>query len=525
MRVFLSYDRRDARRAEQIASALQEQGHQVWWDRQIKGGRRFGDEIEKALADADAVFVLWSKHAVTSDWVKDEAAAGRDSGRLVPTTLDGAQPPLGFRQYQTVDVSRLSGARLGNALDDAVRALVEPGSRATTSSTTSHLLTRRTALVGLGAAAIAGSAVVWWTLDHSQAAENPRVAALLDQAWAAWAQGTSEGNSQAIGLYRRATTEAPDHADSWGFLGCAYGDRGHNWVTGLERDNVWLRARECGRKALELDRVNAYGRAAVAYARPRRGNWALMEREFRRADREQPGKWLIGYSLALLMREVGRNSEAARLFGNLTQTAPTATQYLFHVQALWASGKLDQAERMLDEAAQIYGGSAAIWWQRFDMMLHGGRAAAASAFATDENARPANLAEADADQAAAIARAAASGRSSQDGKMLQELLSQARLRASQAARAMSYANILGSPDTAFQIADGLFFSRGFEVPDFAGAPGSAPQVTLDERRTRPLFLPANKSMWRDPRFPALLSELGLETYWRETKTLPDYRRA
>ena len=42
-------------------------------------------------------------------WVRDEAAAGRDSGRLVPVTLDATIPPLGFRQYQNVDLSAWKG--------------------------------------------------------------------------------------------------------------------------------------------------------------------------------------------------------------------------------------------------------------------------------------------------------------------------------------------------------------------------------------------------------------------------------
>jgi TIR domain len=83
-KVLLSYDREDTDRAAPIAAALEQSGHSVWWDRHIKGGANFSREIEQALADADAVVVLWSQHSVQSDWVRDEAAAGRDSGRLVP---------------------------------------------------------------------------------------------------------------------------------------------------------------------------------------------------------------------------------------------------------------------------------------------------------------------------------------------------------------------------------------------------------------------------------------------------------
>ena len=107
--VFLSYDRDDAKKARPIALQLEKAGHSVWWDLHVRGGAQFSKVIEEALKAADAVVVLWSANAVESPWVRDEAAAGRDSGRLVPVTLDGTQAPLGFRQFQTIDLSRWNG--------------------------------------------------------------------------------------------------------------------------------------------------------------------------------------------------------------------------------------------------------------------------------------------------------------------------------------------------------------------------------------------------------------------------------
>ena len=107
--VFLSYDREDAPKARTIARALERAGHSVWWDRHIKSGAQYSKEIETALNAADAVVVLWSERSIDSAWVRDEAAAGRDTGRLVPVTIGKAQPPLGFRQYQTTDLSRWNG--------------------------------------------------------------------------------------------------------------------------------------------------------------------------------------------------------------------------------------------------------------------------------------------------------------------------------------------------------------------------------------------------------------------------------
>ncbi|MFL6731538.1 MAG: TIR domain-containing protein [Sphingomicrobium sp.] len=107
--VFISYAREDAPKAQAIARALEQASFDVWFDQRIHSGSEFSREIEEALRSASAVVVLWSRSSVESAWVRDEAAEGRDSGRLVPVLLDDARPPIGFRQFQTTDLSHWSG--------------------------------------------------------------------------------------------------------------------------------------------------------------------------------------------------------------------------------------------------------------------------------------------------------------------------------------------------------------------------------------------------------------------------------
>ena len=115
--LFLSYSREDARQVEPLAAALEGLGHTVWWDRHLSGGQEFVDAIEQALEAADVVVACWTARSVHSAWVRDEAGSGRDRGRLVPVTLDGSQPPLGFRQYHTIDLSRWSRRSKSSSLD------------------------------------------------------------------------------------------------------------------------------------------------------------------------------------------------------------------------------------------------------------------------------------------------------------------------------------------------------------------------------------------------------------------------
>jgi adenylate cyclase len=122
-RVFLSYAREDVDAAKQLAGCISEAGHGVWWDRHLHGGSRFAAEIDRALKDSEAVVVLWSPHSIESAWVQDEAAEGRDSGRLVPVSLSSAKPPLGFRQFQTIELGRWDGTGPPEAIDDLLEAI------------------------------------------------------------------------------------------------------------------------------------------------------------------------------------------------------------------------------------------------------------------------------------------------------------------------------------------------------------------------------------------------------------------
>lgn len=109
--IFLSYAREDRACAERLARVLESAGHEVWWDRRLDGGEEFSAEIEAALDRSDVVVVAWSRESVKSRWVRDEAAVGGDKGRLVPVSIDGTRPPMGFRQFHTVDLAGWKAAK------------------------------------------------------------------------------------------------------------------------------------------------------------------------------------------------------------------------------------------------------------------------------------------------------------------------------------------------------------------------------------------------------------------------------
>ena len=62
--IFLSYSREDQPVARHFAAGLEREGFSVWWDQALSAGEAFDKTTEKALKDARAVVVLWSKRSV-----------------------------------------------------------------------------------------------------------------------------------------------------------------------------------------------------------------------------------------------------------------------------------------------------------------------------------------------------------------------------------------------------------------------------------------------------------------------------
>jgi tetratricopeptide (TPR) repeat protein len=114
--IFLSYSRDDAPTANLIVAALEGQGWSVWWDRKTVPGDAFDQEIEKELASARCVVVLWSTESLGSAWVRAEADQARRRGILIPVLIDDVAMPVQFQMIQAV---RWVEARKASSIPDA----------------------------------------------------------------------------------------------------------------------------------------------------------------------------------------------------------------------------------------------------------------------------------------------------------------------------------------------------------------------------------------------------------------------
>jgi hypothetical protein len=102
--IFLSYAREDRSWASRLAAGLIERGWSLFWDSHIPVGKSFDQVIENQLDAARCIVVLWSRHSISSNWVKAEASEGARRGILHPVLIENVRLPLEFRRLQTANL-------------------------------------------------------------------------------------------------------------------------------------------------------------------------------------------------------------------------------------------------------------------------------------------------------------------------------------------------------------------------------------------------------------------------------------
>ena len=107
--ILLSYAHEDRESVRPIINLLENEGWDVWWDRDIDPGIKWERALEQALMQTKAVFVVWTPNSKNSKWVHKEADIGISKNGFVQVTLGDDSLPEKYAAYQALDLSRWSG--------------------------------------------------------------------------------------------------------------------------------------------------------------------------------------------------------------------------------------------------------------------------------------------------------------------------------------------------------------------------------------------------------------------------------
>ncbi|NIJ65274.1 DNA-binding winged helix-turn-helix (wHTH) protein [Sphingomonas leidyi] len=483
-------------------------------------------QVLVALARADGA-ILSRDDLTRSCW--EGRVVGEDAINRVISRLRRAAEGIGQRSFRIETVTKV-GYRLMRAGDAADLPISRDAALEGMRTELHRLkLDRRAMFTGAGVAlAASGGFLAWRRFGMAPSVPGQQkppedIAPLMIQAQMAMTQGTVEGSNQAIGLLRRVVLLRPDYADGWGLLALSYSAAAVGWPQRFEAD-MRTRAAEARRRALALDPRNAYALAAEGLGKPVLGNWLAAERGLRTSLAQHPGNEMLTSALAGMMLGVGRCAEAANLLDGIWRRMPPNPGLAYtHIQTLWATGRLDEADKAMDDAVALFPTHFAVWFTRFYVLMYTGRAREAIALGENRETRPTGIPDWNFAQVLTVARAMLSRAPRDIDAAVAAALEGAHRGAGFAENGMQFLSALGRPDEAFAVADAYFFARGFDPGELRFSTEQGTYTRRSARRTHMLFLPSTTAMRADPRFLRLAEEIGLVRYWKDAGVRPDYQ--
>lgn len=374
---------------------------------------------------------------------------------------------------------------------------------------------RRAVMVGGTALVVTAVAIGSSELRKSVEPAPREARQLFERAFVLRFSGQPEDNRQAMAYLRDATRIAPRYGEAWGALALAYRDALDSEASDRTEGFNQLLAEAVG-QADRYDPGNADAAAARVPFSGLFGHWAKYQataRSLIAAHSNHPfGHELLG----TVLMDVGRWREA---IGPLrTAEARNAFSPIIPYKlttALWSSGAISEADAESDAALRRWPQHGAVWQTKLKLLMLTGRPRAAADLANDPAAQP--ITEL-ADQFGArnlVLRALISRWGSDEDKAVELLLSQLRSAPGNALPTAVWCAALNRLEIALTLVEGLYLGLG---------PWSSLYADVRSKVTHPLFQPPMQPLWDEPRFTNVVNRIALGSYWRDTATLPDYRR-
>jgi tetratricopeptide (TPR) repeat protein len=389
---------------------------------------------------------------------------------------------------------------------------------------------RRTVLGGLAATGVAAVTPMAWTwlseLNRRWGGHVPKPEAerFYEAGMQAQYFGVADTSEQAVAYFRQAAAIDPDWADAWGSLAMSYR---HilDGETNSEQLQLVEMTRSAARRALELDPNNAEALVALTLIPSPFRRWAEAEREYRPMVDRFPRAFVMRGHLGRLMGDVGRWGEACAAGKIASGENPlVSVASASYARSLWCARRLQEAETEIERGIRTWPKHFVVWFNKMTFLTYSGRPAEAIAFASNRDGWPAAMPDFLFERRITEARAVATrgpadiaaALTSYD-QMIQRSLSQVPF-VLPAENVVGFFATIGEFDRAFDVLQSFFFDRGRYAPPVRRSFGP-----LTRRSSSMLFMPNVSNLWSEPRFSRLLQELGLEDYWRQVGTQPDYR--
>ncbi len=282
------------------------------------------------------------------------------------------------------------------------------------------------------------------------------------------------------------------------------------------------RLRSAAQRALSLDGRDVDARAALALALPRFGAWARAEGAMRAVLSRRPDHLETGMALSRLLSGVGRNRDALDVLERLTpHTTLMPTAQYWRARLLWIVGRLEESDAVIDRAFRLWPRDPQIWFSRFWLLCHTGRAGEALAMSAALDGRPTGIPQWNFALIEGSALALQTRTPVAIATALRLNDAAARRGRGFTENAVELASSLDDVDAAFGYTNAYFFGQGFGV---AARRYSAEQSEYTHRaklQTKFLFTPPTRTLRADPRFAELTRRIGLSDYWRTSGTRPD----
>ena len=507
-----------------LSSTRQHQASETW--------NKLQEEVESLLdagRGADAMSLIGRMQHIdpyNEDWLRLAMRAEAQAGH--PAGIQKAYRQMAECLKQELGVAPSASTRALH--DQLIAELTDPGSDRLESEATAETpwqdagqsahqpatieqpaLSRRVLVGGaLAGVAIVGAGTSLW-LRNSEPSRPPAALEYYRRGIELRGQASLSQAEQSVAYLREATRIDPNFGEAWGAL--AWGYRSLlEYGPRPDSARTAMLARNAASRALEINPDNGQALAALLLLKPIYGNWREIETGCRRLLKRDDAHSLVQFNLALTLCEVGRWRDALPILSDLARREPFwPLVYSRLFCAFMSSGRVEEAEDLLDAAIKKWPRRADFWFMKSRHLLETGRLQEAVTFANDAAKRPTENDRAIEIELAFLAAFENGSAASKRDAMLR-LGDHAKADA-RYVPTIAVAITALDVTTALDMLEGYYFERG-------------PWRSVHPERpmTSMLFLTSTAALRAHPRFNTLLRDTGLERYWSETKSAPDYRR-